>query len=1126
MRGSYYAREGVSAAPATTNAAPDYYGAVCRKNYPSTLGLVGDLDYGDRHHHLVEKTRERVVDEHGNTLGHKVTTYVIGDGRSFPKDAKNKVHQIGVPERRPPQTRPLQKQTIQKHGSKTNVTLRVRHLSVAHGGEFRNDETSNFSGVIFIEPQTKLWQVRRLLKSEGVVHSDAFDFIVDGAPISSVQEKKLCADIFKERENGHPLERGPAYTCSIRDRRDGKSSRKAKQRQADHTEDMKRVLRRLAKQFGRGRIFNIFRSRDERETGSLTLYEFSAALKQAFRRDLTEKDSASLFVRLDSCGDAKLSFSDLEAYTSALDMQADIEVTKTCERLKRALQSAASEGFTIDVKMSDLKSLPGSGSAISSSHRCDQRSASRRVGDRVWYARLRTEGIIVSIDNVGVPSNLPSDRRVCRLKIIGGASAVRNVFEDFDEDWTGRVSKAQLQKILGALGIDKQKMRFDDGAASRIMDRFGNLVGRIELMYKKLIAFAFPRLIDSETHAVKNIVLKFKDAIRHKDFGEAALRSVFRRFDKAKTGYITPLELWRGIESMGIDFTQYDARRLLERLDPGEHYEKINYVEFASMVKHEGRGAVMERGRVGAVADRHRNASTDLVAALRRKLRDMVIESCTLEASCNCCGDDDDKRRRCDHDATWKHRWFAPSSNPNSSTVPFSGAAIRRVGHAKEGVTCDVPWKEGSLELLAFRDFQEFGRRQEIFERSSSNPGKPRRRRLLERGKSDSRSKRDYSYDSMTLGEFQLAIIYVLGNDFEIHPSDVKRLVHTIDASGRGHVHKDDFISFLKRGKPAKKDVELIGEELRRRLVSEWRSGRESFGSMYERFSPVRRKRRGTIGSSNSSGSRKWCYSFGPKGLMGGAASFGVPLGYEEASMLFDIMEGAASDDSMGVTFRDFLRFVSESQAALIDALVNTFRRSVRKASQRGVAVKRTFERFDPRSRGTIDMASFQTCLGELRIRLTDDEVVQILDHFALDYLSELSFAGKSNGADTNKVYATEKDKRGKSERGLVAHDRIRYAEFLNYVLSEGMYASSAETQTSSSSYCGGGHQVESNEQCVRSSNVARSLDAPSFSQMNRHPHSSSASPTRSRITAAEERRGRRGRKSNGGNAMRWSMPL
>ena len=607
-----------------------------------------------------------------------------------------------------------------------------------------------------------------------------------------------------------------------------------------------------------------------------------------------------------------------------------------------------------------------------------------------------------------------------------------------------------------------------------------------------MVAFAFPSFIDSERHAVGNIIQKFRDAVRHKEFGEAALRGVFRRFDKSKTGFVTPMELRRGIASMGIEFSDYDIRRLLERLDPEGDYGKVNYVEFAALVRE---ASVREQQRFGyssTSASRGMVSKQDLASALQRRLRDMVIESCTLEATCDCNNKGVD--HVCEY-ALWRHRPFAPSSNPNSVAVPMS--RTRRVGHVN-GVKCDVPWKEGSLELLAFRDFQEFGRRQEVFERSKSAI-KGKRHQIA-----NNASRAKEAFDTMTLGEFQLAVTYVLGNDFTIHPSDVRRLLDTIDVSARGHVHKDDFIAFLKRGKPTKRDIELVADELRRRVMAEWRSGRSSFGDMYERFCPKRRRReiptKNTISAPPGPNDRAWCFTFGPTGLMEGAISFGIPLGNEEASILFNKLEGTATHARLGVAYRDFLAFLSPTQAAATDALVNSFRDQFKRAMKRGESIKRTFARYDPRSSGTVDMPSFKACLRELKVRASDEDVEQVVDHFNLDYANDFSLVG----------FKPEKSRNAKGEEHT-RNNRVRHEVFVRYMLSTPLYSTTIATQTAGGLSNANGSLKDKETLSRWEPHVSRSVEAL--------PRGWAPSPTRTRIMAA-------GRNNAGGNPMRWSMPL
>ena len=438
-----------------------------QENYPSTHEMVGDLNHeGGR---VVDRKRERVTDMHGNTIGHKVTTYVVGGGRSFP--ASDTTAQRAMTGESKPWSRngkdARNLKTRNDPSDSENVTLRIKHLTEEHGSEF-DDRESHFAGLLFVHPRkTKLDQVRRLLKSDGVVNTEKFDFIVEGAPVSAIQETKLPVEIFKDKKEKQ-------YTCIIRSRSgfESKNGTNSRARQASHSDDMKRTLLRLSRHFGRGRMFNIFRDCDERESGKIKICDFAAALKKAFRREMTQSQISTSFACMDRIGEKTISFSDVEAYTSAVEVQSDIEVRKACEKLKKALGEAASNGFAIDVKMSDLKALPGNGSNIKAGvkdecSRTSQEIPRRfRVGDRVWYARLQTEGIVTSIDDLGKSMQRSKvDPRICRLKIIGGAAAVRNVLEDFDDDWIGRLSTEQFEKALSALGV---KRGFDTATVKNI----------------------------------------------------------------------------------------------------------------------------------------------------------------------------------------------------------------------------------------------------------------------------------------------------------------------------------------------------------------------------------------------------------------------------------------------------------------------------------------------------------------------------------------------------------------------------------------------------------------------------------------------------------------------------------
>ena len=218
--------------------------------------------------------------------------------------------------------------------------------------------------------------------------------------------------------------------------------------------------------------------------------------------------------------------------------------------------------------------------------------------------------------------------------------------------------------------------------------------------------------------------------------------------------------------------------------------------------------------------------------------------------------------------------------------------------------------------------------------------------------------------------------------------------------------------------------------------MSEWRSGRSTFGAISTVLSKAPAGNASKeVTSSAPANERAWCFTFGPKGTYGGCDKLWHTSRPRRSIDAFNQLE-ALPGHQLGVSYRDFLAYLSPSQAAAADALVNSFREQFKRAAKQGAGVKRIFTRYDPRGVGSVDGSSFKACLRELKVRASDDEVDQLLDHFNLDYANDFSLSRANRSTTSN--HAAQEDKNA----------RVRYEAFTRYMLSAPVYATTIATQT------------------------------------------------------------------------------
>ena len=172
---------------------------------------------------------------------------------------------------------------------------------------------------------------------------------------------------------------------------------------------------------------------------------------------------------------------------------------------------------------------------------------------------------------------------------------LRAVFEKFDRDDSGRVSKKEFSRGLAKLGLDLSEVE-----ARRLVNRF-DVDGDGQLDYQDFVEFAEDgRKRHDSTSA---IVPKFRKEMQHLAEGRDGSVDpwrVFRELDRSRSGRVNKQDFERGMEKMGLGLSSREVRQLFDCFDFDGDGE-IRFNEFEDFVVDGGDTARRSSGRGGGV---------------------------------------------------------------------------------------------------------------------------------------------------------------------------------------------------------------------------------------------------------------------------------------------------------------------------------------------------------------------------------------------------------------------------------------------------------------------------------------------------------------------------------------------
>ncbi|CAF1086390.1 unnamed protein product [Rotaria sp. Silwood1] len=133
---------------------------------------------------------------------------------------------------------------------------------------------------------------------------------------------------------------------------------------------------------------------------------------------------------------------------------------------------------------------------------------------------------------------------------------LRDAFNLFDSDHSGRISKSELKRVLHALNIQADDHEVQQLLSQMDTDRSGEIDYR---EFKNVMAASF-----------------FKKYSKHE------LQAAFKRFDADNNGYITGNELSHILTRMGRHLTREDIEAIVRSVDSSGD-GKISFGEFCKI---------------------------------------------------------------------------------------------------------------------------------------------------------------------------------------------------------------------------------------------------------------------------------------------------------------------------------------------------------------------------------------------------------------------------------------------------------------------------------------------------------------------------------------------------------------
>ncbi|XVF71448.1 hypothetical protein PTKIN_Ptkin12aG0038300 [Pterospermum kingtungense] len=146
---------------------------------------------------------------------------------------------------------------------------------------------------------------------------------------------------------------------------------------------------------------------------------------------------------------------------------------------------------------------------------------------------------------------------------LGSVEEMKKVFNKFDKNGDGKISRDELKSILSALGSTPSSDEVDKIMSE--MDKDGN--GYVDL--DEFMAFHGTDANGGETEPC----------------GEKELKDAFNMYDLDKNGLISASELHAVLKRLGEKCTLSDCRRMISQVDK-DGDGNVNFEEFKKMMTH------------------------------------------------------------------------------------------------------------------------------------------------------------------------------------------------------------------------------------------------------------------------------------------------------------------------------------------------------------------------------------------------------------------------------------------------------------------------------------------------------------------------------------------------------------
>ena len=511
-----------------------------------------------------------------------------------------------------------------------------------------------------------------------------------------------------------------------------------------------------------------------------------------------------------------------------------------------------------------------------------------------------------------------------------GHQSFRKVFDKFDDDREGSLSRRRFKQCLEELGFTLTSAEFE-----RVLDRF-DVDGDGTVSYKEFVKF-----IQNRYDQYKPLERLRSELQKMAGNDQKTMWQTFRNLDLDGNGFIDKHEFKDGLKELGFDeLSSSQTNDIISYFDfHGDG--RVSYEEFVEFVSPAGGNGNSSRGN-------GRQRSTGKVMLRMRKIFRKVWSAGGKDVHDLFAGFDTDfegflsskkvfSLLRSELDATLSEddeteliKLFAPTSKSEFDYVDF----LARVSPSYSGgaIAAGVNKAAGSLRLL-------------VRQRASSKGGDLRDPfNHFDRKRKGYFGMREFSKGIRSLG-------------IKLSSGDEEKLFDLIDFNTDGKVKFNEFAVFADGAKFADATSRLRAKIAT--IAKKWNGGRD-LRKAFDRF------------DSDGSG------AISKREFKKALDSFGLlDLSSKETDQLIKQFD---TDGDGRISFREFIEFV-HGHAENFENADGTLERMKKKIKDMGEAW-RVFEDMDKDGNGILDKKEFEQGLRELDSNLTTSEVRKIMKCF------------------------------------------------------------------------------------------------------------------------------------------------